>query len=140
MRNRIIFSQRSEEETAPNLTPLIDVVFVVLIMFIIVAPMLQIDKIKLADAPKREEKNAIAVQESSPITIQVKQDNSIWLNSVNISQSELLPLLKKAREKTPLKTPQLLQDKKASFGTYQEVKNAVELSGFQELDVVLQPG
>ncbi|MBM3208612.1 MAG: biopolymer transporter ExbD [Chlamydiae bacterium] len=140
MRNRIIFTQNNNEEAGPNLTPLIDVVFVVLIMFIIIAPMLQTDKIKLADAPKRDDKSTIAVQDVSPITIQVRQDNSIWLNSIRISQDELLPLLKRAKSQYPNKTPQLLQDKKAAFGTYQIIKNAVESSGFQELDVILQPG
>ena len=140
MRNRIIFTQNNNEETSPNLTPLIDVVFVVLIMFIIIAPMLQTDKIKLAEAPKRDEKNTVAVQDVSPITIQVRQDDTIWLNSVRISQEELLPLLKKAKTQYPNKTPQLIQDKKATFGTYQTIKNAVESSGFQELDVILQPG
>lgn len=38
------------EEPAVNLTPLIDVVFVILIGFIIIAPLLEIDRIDLAEA------------------------------------------------------------------------------------------
>lgn len=142
MAKRRFFSQHDSqsEEASPNLTPLIDVVFVVLIMFIIIAPMLEIDKVKLADAPHREEKQSIAVQEASPITIHVHEDNSIWVNSVKIKAEELLPLLKNAKKHNPSRSPQLFQDRKASFGTYQTVKNAVELSGFDELDVILQPG
>ena len=108
------------EEASPNLTPLIDVVFVVLIMFIIIAPMLEIDKVKL--------------------TIHVHEDNTIWVNSVKIKPEELLPLLQRAKKQNPTKIPQLFHDRKAQFGTYQTVKNAAELSGFDELDVILQPG
>jgi len=128
------------EEASPNLTPLIDVVFVVLIMFIIIAPMLEIDKVKLADAPTRDQKQAVMVQEASAITIHVHEDNTIWVNSVKIKPEELLPLLQRAKKQNPTKIPQLFHDRKAQFGTYQTVKNAAELSGFDELDVILQPG
>ena len=36
----------SEDESLLNLTPLIDVVFVVLIIFILIAPMLDVDKVQ----------------------------------------------------------------------------------------------
>ena len=130
----------SVDEASPNLTPLIDVVFVVLIMFIIIAPMLEIDKVKLADAPARGQNQPTSVQKASPITIHVRSDDSIWFNATQVRPEALLPLLKSARNKAPNRTPQLFQDKKASFGTYQVIKNAVELAGFEELDVILQPG
>lgn len=130
----------SVDEASPNLTPLIDVVFVVLIMFIIIAPMLEIDKVKLADAPARTQNQSTSVQEASPITIHVRSDDSIWFNAIQVRPEALLALLKSAKNKAPNRTPQLFHDKKASFGTYQVIKNAVELAGFEELDVILQPG
>ena len=128
------------EEVSPNLTPLIDVVFVVLIMFIIIAPMLEVDKVKLATAAEKELSTKLPAQESSRIVLHVHEDNTIWLNSVKIRQEDLVSLLKAAKRQNPTATPQLFHDKKAHFGTYQTVKNAVEVSGFEELDVVLQPG
>jgi biopolymer transport protein ExbD len=43
-----LFSNAESDEPLINLTPLIDVVFVVLIIFILIAPMLEIDRVKLA--------------------------------------------------------------------------------------------
>lgn len=131
---------QDSEEVSPNLTPLIDVVFVVLIMFIIIAPMLEMDKVKLASAPERELGKISAVQESSRIVIHVHEDNSIWLNSVKIRPEDLTSIFKNAKRLNPSATPQLFHDKKAHFGTYQAVKNALEVAGFDELDVILQPG
>ncbi len=133
-------SSSSTDEASPNLTPLIDVVFVVLIMFIIIAPMLEVDKVSLAAAAPHEVKKAVNIQESSPITIHVRADNTILLNSLKVQPDELVLLLKNAKRQNPNKIPQLFHDKKAYFGTYQLVKNAVEISGFDELDVILQPG
>lgn len=129
--------QSDEEESLLNLTPLIDVVFVVLIIFILIAPMLEIDKIQLAPSVTKKE---ATTPESSPITIQVKEDNSIWIQKKKVSLEDLLTVLIQEKQKHPHKTPQLFHDKKAQFGTYQAIKNTVEIAGFQELDVILQPG
>ncbi len=130
----------SLEETHINMTPLIDVVFVVLIMFIIIAPMLELDRVQLASSAQRDTKEMAVVQENSPVAIHVHEDNSIWLNNRIVSEKELIQLLKEAKRLYPQKIPQLFHDKKAQFGTYQTVKNAVETAGFEQLDVILQPG
>ncbi|MBI3236728.1 MAG: biopolymer transporter ExbD [Chlamydiales bacterium] len=122
-----------------NLTPLIDVVFVVLIMFIIVAPMLELDRVQLAPAAASEQREGITVQENAPIAIHVHEDNSIWVNRMQISSESLLPFLREAKKRHPSQIPQLFHDKKACFGTYQIIKNAAEIAGFEQLDVILQP-
>lgn len=129
----------TSEEAPINLTPLIDVVFVVLIMFIIIAPMLELDRVQLAQSAKQSEKQPAVVQENSPITIHVHEDNTIWLNNKPVSKDQLLKLLSQAKRAHPQKIPQLFHDKKAHFGTYQTVKNTVELAGFEQLDVILKP-
>jgi len=132
-------SKHLDEEASINLTPLIDVVFVVLIIFILIAPMLQVDRIRLASGVQTGEKET-AVQENSPIAIHVRADNSIWLNARAVNKEQLLQLLKEAHQRFPHKVPQLFNDRQAYFEAYQNVKNAVELAGFEELDVILQPG
>lgn len=141
MRQRRTFKQSLEsDEGLINLTPLIDVVFVVLIMFIIVAPMLEIDRIELAKSVEKNTKEMAVIQESSPITLRVRADNTLWLNSKQITEEELLTLLKMARQQNPNRIPQLFHDKKAFFGTYQTVKNCLESAGFEQLDIILEPG
>lgn len=130
----------TEDSGIINLTPLIDVVFVVLIMFIIIAPMLEVDKVALASSSAREDKQHPSLQQENALSIYVREDNSIWINNRVIRLEDLGRLLKKAREQNPRLSVKLFQDKKAQFGTYQMIKNAVELSGFEELDVVLSPG
>ncbi len=138
MRNRSRGQEHSQEAEI-NLTPLIDVVFVVLIMFILVAPMLEVDKVALASGTSKEDKEMTSVQEASSISIKVLEDNSIWLNAKRVKGGELASLLKEAKRTNPKRIPQLLHDKKAQFGTYQQVKNAVEEAGFLQMDVILLP-
>jgi biopolymer transport protein ExbD len=139
MRRRSLKREDVSEEMHINLTPLLDVVFVVLIMFIVIAPMLELDRVELAQAPAGPNKEMAAVQESSPLAIHVRSDNSIWFNSKLMQPEALTRSLKAARAQNPHRIPQLFHDKKAYFGTYQSVKNAVEAAGFEQLDVILQP-
>lgn len=131
---------REIEEPAINLTPLIDVVFVILIMFIVIAPLLELDRIELANGGKESQEGSIAVQESSPIAIHVFTDNTIYFENQRVNARELTELLRAAKGRYPTARPQLFHDRQAHFGTYQEVKNATEAAGFQQLDVVLKPG
>ncbi len=132
-----LFDDQSEDEPLINLTPLIDVVFVVLIAFMVLAPLLDIDKVQLAAAPDAAHKKE-SLQEGAPLAITVQKDNTIWIGKRQIALSDLEAHLKIEKNKYPGSTPKLFQDSRAQFGTYQAVKNRVEACGFEELDVVLQ--
>ncbi len=119
--------------------PLLDVVFVVLIMFIIVAPLLELERIQLARGPAHNQKETSSVQEMSRVHIHVREDNSILLNGRALLLEQLRDHLKRSYRTSPKATPQLYNDKRATFGTYQEVKNAVEEAGFEELEIILKP-
>jgi len=123
------------EEAPINLTPLIDVVFVILIMFIVVAPLLEMDRVELADGPSLKQP---AGQEQN-LVIHVSADDTISFNKQPVSLEQLEKLLVHAHVKYPTGHPQLFHDRSATFGTYQSVKNAVETAGFSEMDVLLKP-
>lgn len=135
---RSIF-HRHEEEPAVNLTPLIDVVFVILIMFILVAPLLEMEQVELADAPSVQVEGMAEVQQSSPISIHVHQNNTISFNNQKVKVEQLPSLLKQAKQRYPNAKPQLFHDRRGHFGIYQSVKNAAEEAGFHQMDVVLKP-
>jgi biopolymer transport protein ExbD len=127
------------EEPTVNLTPLIDVVFVILIMFIVVAPILELEKLQLADASSANKDTQTLAKEASLVSIHVFPDDTVQINKIPVSTDRLGDLLLEAKNLHPEIIPQLYYDKRATFGTYQSVKNAVELAGFEELDLILQP-
>jgi len=137
-RGRLSFSKQLVfEEPTVNLTPLIDVVFVILIMFIVMTPLLETDRIELAAGPLVH--TSTQVQESSPLTIHVYQNNTVALNNQPLTIQQLSARLKQAKLDHPTAHPQIFHDRQANFGTYQAVKNAVEEAGFSQLDIILKP-
>ncbi|MBB65480.1 MAG: biopolymer transporter ExbD [Waddliaceae bacterium] len=122
-----------------NLTPLIDVVFVVLIMFMIIAPMLELEKIQLAQASKAESEEQAALRKGSAVSIHLDENNSILFNRKEVSLGQLHKLLFLSKERYPHITPQFFPDKHAYFGAYKLVLNALEESGYETVDIVLDP-
>lgn len=139
-RSRVSFAkQMNMEEPTINLTPLIDVVFVILIMFILIAPLLELDRVELADASHNPLNKTQSVQETSPIAIHVRKDNTVLLNNQAVTMTQLIDKLKQAKNRFPKVNPQVFHDKQAHFGTYQAVKNAVEEAGFAQMEIILNP-
>jgi biopolymer transport protein ExbD len=126
-------------EAEINLTPLIDVCFTILIMFIVVAPLLEMERVDLANGPPLDQQSALAVQEKSPVTIHVYGDDTVAVNQQPIPLAQLEQTLSEAKQQNPTAKPQVFHDRNAKFGTYQAVKNAVEGAGFSEMDVILKP-
>lgn len=131
------YQEASSEENLVNLTPLIDVVFVVLILFILIAPMVEADRVQLSFFSSEL---THPIHENATAAIYVHEDNSIWLNQQRVTKEQLLNCLKELHQKQGDIPVQLFHDKKAQFGVYQSVKNAAELAGFKQLDVVVKPG
>ena len=126
------------EESLVNLTPLIDVVFVVLISFMLISPMLNVDIVELANSSVEKTKDSLP-SEQSPLSITVRADNSIWLQGRRVTLETLRETFLKQKKLHPESVPQLFHDRHASFGTYQSVKNTLEDCGFQRMDVLLKP-
>lgn len=126
----------ANEEEAPliNLTPLIDVVFVLLIGCIIAAPFLSIQNISLAEGSGTPMECS-----SKDIIILVHQDGKIELNQKLLSLSELKTQLHFLKKSFPNSSPLLIQDGESSFRLYQKIKNIIETVGFVEFDVALLP-
>ncbi|MBF8263590.1 MAG: putative biopolymer transport protein TolR [Parachlamydiales bacterium] len=137
IRNRLT-DEEPIDEPLINLTPLIDVVFVVLITFMIIAPVLDTDRVQLAPGPSKN-KDQVSAQSSAPLTITVHADNTIWVDHRRIDLANLSKWLQKEKKSHPRAVPKLIHDSRAQFGTYQTVKNTVEACGFEQMDVILQP-
>jgi biopolymer transport protein ExbD len=139
MRKRRFYEAMEEADDGGlvNLTPLIDVVFVVLITFIIIAPLLKMDRISLA--PSGDGKESVSPQEKSDIVLRVFSDDTVSLNEEKIRMIELLPKLTALHRTHPVSIPKVFQDQKATFGIYQLVKNTLEEAGYEEMDIILKP-
>lgn len=119
-----------------NLTPLIDVVFVILIAFIMIAPLLEIDSISLAPGSTKTIDKPLKNAQGD-VFIDIHKDGSVRINKRDIESKDVPLLLKALHDANAEVTPKVFCDQGASFGIYQKVKNAIEDAGFDQMDVVV---
>jgi biopolymer transport protein ExbD len=134
MRRRQFPILEEGEEPLINLTPLIDVVFVLLITFMLLAPILNIDHVALSQSGVTSKKDAA----NGPLVMTLRSDNTIWFREKSLKLQELEYAMKEEKKLHPDEYPQLIIDKICHFGLYQDVKNVLEECGFQQMDVVLK--
>jgi len=135
-----LLNSDSEADTKIDLTPLIDVVFVVLILFILIAPLVEIDQVELPFSTIEKHGETFYFHQKNALKIHVHKDNTMTLNQVPLCLKELKIQLKALYQADPTASAQIFHDKEAFFGTYQFIKNAVAEAGFKSLDVILEPG
>ncbi|PCI77104.1 biopolymer transporter ExbD [Candidatus Aerophobetes bacterium] len=137
MRNRFRFdSSHDNNENLIDLTPLIDVVFVVLITFMIIAPFLSLDSIKLAKSGSDKTKEISSNE--APITIHLFAGGNIRINQKEVELNQISALLTQLKKSHPQATPLLISDQKAHFGNYMFIKGSLETAGFEKLHIAVE--
>lgn len=126
--------EENEEDPSVNLTPLIDIVFVILMAFMVAMPLIHLDSIALA--PGSSQLPALD-QQDSHIVIKVFADSSIALNDQKLPIKDLETHLRPLCRQHPNTIPLLLQDGETPFKLYQEVKTRIEAAGFHQLHIAL---
>jgi biopolymer transport protein TolR len=119
-----------------NVTPLVDVMLVLLIVFMISAPLLTAG-VPL-ELPKTE---AGALQDQSkPLTVSIRADGSIFIGDDGVPFANLSPRLREmagADEKKPIF---VRADGKASYATVAQVMASLSTSGFTAINLITDTG
>ena len=118
-----------------NVTPLVDVMLVLLIIFIITAPLMQ-HKVKI----ELPETDVVAKDEDEPrvmpITISVKEDGSLFWNDEEISREILESRLSSSAQQVPQPKPNLRGDKTTKMRTINDITQIAQRNGMLDIGFV----
>ena len=115
-----------------NVPPFVDVMLVLLIIFMVTAPLLQqgLD----IDLPKASGKS---LPPEERLTITIKKDGSIYLNDRSLDLNELRIKLKALSAQSP--TVFLKADKDVPYGLVVEVMGEIKEAGIEKLGMITEP-
>ena len=118
-----------------NVTPFVDVVLVLLIIFMVTAPMMQqgID----VDLPETTTQNLRVHNE--PLIITVKKDGTYFLANTTVTEKELGAKLTAILSGLDDKGVFLRADKSANYGSVVKALAAARLAGATKLGMVTEP-
>ncbi|MBX5484942.1 MAG: biopolymer transporter ExbD [Myxococcaceae bacterium] len=112
-----------------NVTPLVDVVLVLLIIFMVITPMLQRGKeVKLPVAKTSEEKKD-AERDSEPLILSITADKKIWVDKSEYDHAGLEKRLREELSQKPNQKLLLKGDQALEVGVVREVMDVARRAG-----------
>ena len=132
---------RLERSTGPqpmsdiNMTPLVDVMLVLVVIFILTAPLLA-SSIRL-DLPRSEGATPGAAPQS--VTLVVDAAGQAYLQDEPLTQAALAERLRRIGAEHPETEVQLRADAAVPYGRVVEVMGAAHLAGLQRIGFVAEP-
>jgi biopolymer transport protein TolR len=119
-----------------NVTPMVDVMLVLLIIFMISAPLLTVGV--PIDLPQSQAKNLD--QDKEPLTVSVNEKGQVFLQNAEIKVEELVPKLKAVTEARGGTEERIFVrgDRKVDYGTVMKVMGRLSAAGFRRVALVTE--
>ena len=129
------WSKDTEPMGEINVTPLVDVMLVLLIIFMVTAPLLtQGVNVDLPDA------DAPAMQQNiEPLVVTIRSDGHIFMQKNPIDIKNLAPRIKAMRQQKPGLPVFIRGDAKTPYGRVAEVMSQLESAGIRKIGLVTEP-
>ena len=119
-----------------NVTPMVDVMLVLLIIFMVSAPLLTVG-VPL-DLPQTQAKTLD--QDKEPLTVSVNANGQVYLQNTEIAAEELVPKLKAITEARRGAEERIFVrgDRQIDYGTVMKVMGRISAAGFRRVALVTE--
>jgi biopolymer transport protein ExbD len=115
------------EEAEINITPMLDIVFIMLIFFIVTTSFTKETGVSII---KPEAEQAEALQNGT-ILIGIRPNNDIWMAKRQIDLREIRQMVERAKAENPEGSVVIVADKGSRIGTVTRVMDQVKLAGVE---------
>ena len=120
-----------------NVTPMVDVMLVVLIIFMVITPLLS----KTVSVDKYKARNAVAMSDADKedaVQVAVTRDGSCFLSPgvVKVTPEDLAPKVKDLLANRPIKTVYISADTRAKYGKVEDVVDNLRAGGVDDIGLL----
>ncbi len=126
--------QRAAVMSEINVTPMVDVMLVLLIIFMVAAPLLTVGV--PIDLPESQAKSM--EQPKEPLTLSVNDKGQVFLQNTEIKMDELVPKLKAIAKNGFEERIYVRGDKKVDYGTVMRVMGRLSAAGYRRVALVTE--
>jgi biopolymer transport protein TolR len=117
-----------------NVTPLVDVMLVLLIIFMVTAPLMTSGV--SVDLPKTNAQQLNS--DSEPLTVTIKADGSIFLQDQGVDLADLVTKLQAIAQNNPDRRIFVRGDKDLAYGRIMEVMGTITQGGFTKVALLAE--
>ena len=118
-----------------NVTPMVDVMLVLLVIFMVTAPLLTVGV--TVDLPKT--KAAAIAGQDEPLAVSVNAEGRIFLQDTEVELEALAPRLMAVTENNPDVRIFIRGDKGIPYGLVMTVVGTINAAGFKKVALVTEP-
>jgi len=115
-----------------NVTPMVDVMLVLLIIFMVAAPMLTVGV--PIDLPKTQAKALNS--DTQPITVSINHGGKVYIQETEVPLEEIVPKLQAIAKTGYDERIYVRGDKDADYGTVMQVMARISAAGYHNLGLV----
>ncbi|WP_256470528.1 ExbD/TolR family protein [Alkalimarinus coralli] len=126
----------SENDNEIDMTPMLDIVFIMLIFFIVSSSFIREAGVDI----NRPTANTAEQKESAGIMIAITPEGQIWLDQKQTDIRMIRPTLEKLKVEQPDVAVMIQADRNARTGTLVKVMDQVKLSGIEQVAVATKNG
>ena len=128
---------RSQPMAEINVTPFVDVMLVLLIIFMVAAPLLTVGV--PVELPKTAA-NALPTNEEEPLTVTITSEGFLLIQATQVSDEELVPRLQSIAAERTSQQIYVRADGANVWNRVAEVMGALNAAGFSEIGLVTDIG
>jgi len=126
----------AQEETEINITPMLDIVFIMLIFFIVTTSFIKETGID----PNRPEAATAIKQERGNILVGISATGDIWMNKRKVELAQVRQMVEQAKAESPEASVVIVTDEKAATGVLIDLMDQIRLGGVQNVSVAAELG
>ncbi len=126
--------QYEEEESEINITPMLDVVFIMLIFFIVTATFVKESGIDV----NRPQAQTAVVKEKANILIAIDAHNKVWINRREVDIRSVRPNIERLHAENPKGTVVIQADRDSTNALLVQVMDASRQAGVYEIALATQ--
>lgn len=135
MRDFFAGANREDEESSIDITPMLDVVFIMLIFFIVTATFIKESGI---DVDKPEAATAV-VQEKASILVAIDAEDRVWINRRQVDIRAVRSIIERLHAENPKGTVVIQADRESRNKTLVQVMDASRRAGVYDIALAAQP-
>jgi len=126
--------QRYKPMSEINVTPMVDVMLVLLVIFMVAAPLLTVGV--PVDLPQT--KAPAITEQKEPLVITINAENKLFLQNGEVGDDELVPRLQAITKNNPEADIYVRGDRNINYGRVMEVMGLVSAAGFTKVSLITE--
>lgn len=123
--------QQNDDESAIDITPMLDIVFIMLIFFVVTSSFVKESGIDV----NRPSASTTERKETGSILVAISMDNNVWIDKRRVDPDAIRPNIERLHAENPEGAVVIQADKASTSGLLVKVMDQIRLAGVTNISI-----